>query len=55
MNTNRRNFIRTTAWATAAFGAFPTILRAGSANEKVVVGLVGCNGMGFSDLTALLK
>ena len=55
MNTNRRNFIRTTALATAAFGAFSTILRAGSANEKVVVGLVGCNGMGFSDLTALLK
>lgn len=55
MNTNRRNFIRTTALATAAFGTFPTILKAGSANEKVVVGLIGCNGMGFSNLTAILK
>jgi predicted dehydrogenase len=55
MNSNRRNFIRTTALATAAFGVFPTILKAGSANEKVVVGLIGCNGMGFSDLTAMLK
>ena len=55
MSSNRRNFIRTTALATAAFGAFPTILRAGSANEKIVVGLIGCNGMGFSDLVAFLK
>lgn len=55
MNTNRRTFIRTTAFATAAFGAFPTILRAGSANEKIVVGLVGCLGMGFSNLKAFLK
>ncbi len=55
MNSNRRNFIRTTALATVAFGVFPTILRAGSANEKVIVGLIGCNGMGFSDLQAFLK
>jgi len=55
MNSNRRNFIRTATLATAAFGVFPTILRAGSANEKVTVGLIGCNGMGFSNLTAFLK
>ena len=55
MNSNRRSFIKTTALATSVFGVFPTILRAGSANEKIVVGLVGCNGMGFSDLTAFLK
>ncbi len=55
MNSNRRNFIRTTTLATAAFGVFPTILKAGSANEKVVVGLVGCLGMGFNNLKAFLK
>jgi predicted dehydrogenase len=55
MNSNRRSFIKTTALATAAFGAFPAILKAGSANEKIVVGLVGCNGMGFSNLKAFLK
>jgi len=55
MNPNRRTFIRNSAMATAALGAFPTILHAGfSANEKVVVGLVGCLGMGFSNLKAFL-
>lgn len=55
MKPNRRTFIRNSAMATAAVSAFPTILHAGfSANEKVVVGLVGCLGMGFSNLKAFL-
>lgn len=52
--TTRRSFLKNTA-ATAtglglvspAFG-FP-------ANEKIKVGVIGCNGMGFSDLTAFLN
>jgi predicted dehydrogenase len=55
MKPNRRTFIRNSAMATAALGTFPTILHAGfSANEKVVVGLVGCLGMGFSNLKTFL-
>lgn len=55
MKPNRRTFIRNSAMATAAIGTFPTILHAGfSANEKVVVGLVGCLGMGFNNLKTFL-
>ncbi len=56
MKSDRRRFIKTTAFATAAFGAFPTLLKGGaSANEKIVVGLIGCYGMGFNDLKAFLN
>src|SRR5690606_35969108 len=55
MKPNRRTFIRNSAMATPALGTFPTILHAGfSANEMVVVGLVGCLGMGFSNLKTFL-
>ena len=55
MKPDRRTFIRNSALATTALGAFPTILRAGLlANEKVVVGLVGCLGMGFNNLKTFL-
>lgn len=38
-------------------GAFPIILKASkiSANDTVVVGLIGCKGMGFSNLKAFLN
>ena len=56
MNSTRRNFIKKTAIATAAIGTFPKIIKAGiSPNEKVVVGLIGCKGMGFNNLKAFLK
>ncbi len=57
MEINRRNFIRGGAAAIAGVTAFPTILRAGAvpASDKQVVGLIGCNGMGFSDLSAFLN
>lgn len=56
MNSDRRKFIKTSAIATAAIGTFPTIMNAcASPNEKIVVGLVGCLGMGFNDLKAFLK
>lgn len=56
MKTNRRAFIKNTAVAGLATGTFPTILKAGtfSANDTVVVGLIGCKGMGFNDLKAFL-
>jgi predicted dehydrogenase len=56
MNSDRRKFIKTTSLATAAIGAFPTIMNAcASPNEKIVVGLVGCLGMGFNNLKAFLN
>ena len=59
MDTNRRDFIKKSAAATAVIGitsSFPT-LNAGilGANEKLVCGVIGVNGMGFSDLKAFLK
>jgi predicted dehydrogenase len=53
---SRRNFIKNSAAVTAAIGVMPSILNAScAANEKIVVGLIGCNGMGFEDLKAFLK
>ena len=57
--TNRRTFIRNSAMATAAVGLTATMPLAmdscAGANEKLVCGLIGANGMGFSDLQAFLK
>jgi predicted dehydrogenase len=56
MNSNRRNFIKNTAVATAAVGVAPAILNAcASPAEKVSVALIGCRSMGFSDLKSFLK
>jgi len=57
MENDRRTFLKQTALVTAGLGVFPTILRAGqvSANDKLTVGLIGCKGMGFSNLKAFLK
>ena len=56
MKTNRRKFIANSTAAGLGITVFPTILNAGKipANDKVVVGLIGCKGMGFSDLKAFL-
>jgi predicted dehydrogenase len=56
MTTNRRTFIRNAAVTASAVAAFPTVMKAGaiSPNDKVTVALIGCKGMGFSDLTAFL-
>lgn len=55
---NRRDFIKKTAVASAALGlsSFPT-LNAGilGANEKLVCGVIGVKGMGFADLNAFLR
>ncbi len=59
MTTSRRVFIKRSVAATAAIGissTFPS-LQAGilGANEKLVCGVIGVNGMGFADLQAFLK
>src|SRR5665647_1162256 len=57
MTNDRRTFIKQTATVAAALSIFPTLMNAGcvGANDRVVVGLIGCNGMGFEDLKAFLK
>ncbi len=56
MNSDRRRFIKNTAVAAAAVSVTPTVFSAcASPNEKIVVGLVGCLGMGFSNLKAFLS
>ncbi|RAJ07471.1 Gfo/Idh/MocA family protein [Arenibacter echinorum] len=60
---NRRKFIKKgslLAMGTGAAFLFPMELLASirrniSPNDKIGVGLIGCNGMGFSDLTSMLK
>ncbi|MGC1391577.1 MAG: Gfo/Idh/MocA family oxidoreductase [Bacteroidales bacterium] len=55
--TTRRVFIRNTAITTAALGLVPTLsgtLVGCAPSDRINVGLIGCNGMGFADLTAFL-
>ncbi|WP_349351128.1 Gfo/Idh/MocA family oxidoreductase [Flagellimonas sp. MMG031] len=59
----RRQFVKRSGLYVAGMGAsmvFPTELLATirktiSPNDKIQVGLIGCKGMGFTDLTSLLK
>lgn len=56
MNSNRRNFLKNTAVATAAVGVTPAILNAcASPADKVNVALIGCRSMGFSNLKTFLE
>ena len=63
MQSNRRNFIKKSTLAIAGTSAsflFPIELLASirkrvGANDRINVGLIGCKGMGFSDLTSMLK
>ena len=50
MHTSRRQFLRSTALASAAL-SFPAILRSASPNGHFQVACIGANGMGFSDLS----
>lgn len=56
---SRREFVKTGATAAAAVAAVSMVPGAVScankANEKLVVGAIGVNGMGFSDLKTFLK
>ena len=57
--TTRRDFLRQTALLGAGLSISPFFIKAGSAgvgaNDKIGVGLIGCNGMGFEDLKAFLR
>lgn len=63
MYRNRRNFIKKSSLALAGSGAaflFPmellaTMRKRVGANDRINIGLIGCNGMGFSDLSSMLK
>ncbi|HPF52079.1 MAG TPA: Gfo/Idh/MocA family oxidoreductase [Draconibacterium sp.] len=57
--TDRRNFIKTSAVATAGVtlvAGMPMAMNScKGANDKIVCGAIGINGMGFSDLQAFLE
>lgn len=63
MSASRRNFIRNTALLSAGTGLFSTIPQESfaflrkriSPNDKIGIGVIGLNGMGWSDLSAMLK
>ena len=59
MKTNRRDFVKKASLTTAGIGllsAFPaSALSIKRANEKLVCGAIGINGMGFADLRAFLS
>ncbi len=55
--TSRRSFIQNSGTAAAGVGlvsSFSATMASCAPSDKIKVGLVGCNGMGFSDLTAFL-
>ncbi|MBX2893974.1 MAG: Gfo/Idh/MocA family oxidoreductase [Cyclobacteriaceae bacterium] len=60
-NSSRRNFIQKTAMASLGLATYSVssfakanFLRTG-ANDKINVGVIGVNGMGWSDLTSFMK
>ena len=55
--TSRRDFIKNSGSASVGIGlaaSFSGTLAACAPSDRIRVGLVGCNGMGFADLTAFL-
>ena len=57
--TTRRDFIRQMGCIGAGLSFSPFFIKAASdkisANDKIGIGLIGCNGMGFSNLQAFLR
>ena len=56
--TTRRVFLKNTVITTAGLAMVPTLssaLTACAPSDRINVGLIGCNGMGFADLTEFLK
>ena len=49
----RRDFLRTTATATASALAFPALARSLDANSTLQVAVIGCKGQGYSDMTQI--
>jgi len=56
--TTRRRFIKDTATTAAGLGLISSASGTAfgiPASDRINIGVIGCNGMGFSDLTAFLK
>ena len=57
--TTRRDFLRQTALLGAGLSISPFFIKAGSAgvgaNDKIGVGLIGCNGMGFEERSFVIR
>ena len=59
--TSRRDFLKNSILTGAGLIAMPNVISSSvggkviAPSDKVKIGLIGCNGMGFSDLTAFLK
>lgn len=51
----RRDFIRRSALAIGAAGLAPAFTRVASANDRLQIGVIGCNGMGWANTESLLK
>ncbi len=55
----RRRFLRDSCVVVAGTADLPKVLRAQRSNiapsDQIRVGVIGCNGMGFSDLTSIMK
>ena len=55
--TTRREFVKNTVITSAALGLAPALsgaLAGCAPSDRINVGLIGCNGMGFADLKAFL-
>ena len=55
--TTRRAFLKNTALTTAGLTLVPTLssaLTGCAPSDRINVGLIGCNGMGFVDLSTFL-
>jgi len=58
MEQSRRNFIKSSSALALGLSAFPSFLTAaqmGSQNDIVNMGVIGCNGMGWSNISSHLK
>ena len=55
----RRRFLRDSTLALAGAASLPKALKAQESrvapSDQVRVGVIGCNGMGFSDLNSIMK
>ena len=56
MTNDRRTFLKQSATVATAISVFPTLMNAScvGANDRITVGLIGCNNQGFVDLKAFL-
>ena len=60
MTASRRDFLKKSTAASiglglASWSTLPGRARAVMANDRISVGVIGCNGMGFADLTSMMR